>query len=99
MQRSILSPSAHAKNSTVRFGRARAKRFELASASSRSRALLELARLSRGGIKGKVVSERRRNQHARRERYPRRKLARAYSRFNLAMKLAVISAGQTASHS
>src|SRR5882724_993965 len=30
---------------------------------------------------------------------PARKLARAYSRFNLAMKLALISAGQTASHS
>jgi hypothetical protein len=64
-------------------------------------------------LKQKFAIAGRARQHAVRVRYPdyantrganyspmdRRNLARAYSRFSFAMKLALISAGQTASHS
>jgi hypothetical protein len=71
------------------------------------------ARAPQSNSNRKSVLARRDRQHARRVRYPescvrraccysptlRCKMARAYSRLSLAMKLALISAGHTASHS
>src|SRR6266516_4659128 len=51
----------------------------LASASSRSRTLLKFVPVAGDEIKGKIISARRRNQRARRVRYPERRLARAFS--------------------